>query len=381
VNAPDDGWTNDEQALVDTLRGELAALRSEHAGAPPLDVLRAARAEALPPEVQAAAARHLDANPWDRALAEGLDTADAELTPADEDRLLEKIRARAAARREADATSPTVAAGVGQSAEASVDRSAGAGGAEAALPRGIASGESVGVSSIGPGADVDRSRAAVIDRGDRKVIRPASWWRAMPLGAIALPAAALLAIAIGWFVWRSVTPPAAVVPPDGAAPEATQASRLPTPTADPILPLDKADVILSARALAWRGDGPGGDYLAALKPGLDAYRAGDYARANELLTALEPRFPQAVEVPFYTGVSRLFLGDADGARTALLRAEPLATGALSAEVAWYLAIADLRGGRSAEARERLRVLCQGTGPRAVKACDASTRLSPAAPAR
>jgi hypothetical protein len=198
-----------------------------------------------------------------------------------------------------------------------------------------------------------------------RLFRPRVW---APLLAVAAMAAIAVVI-----VERSQ--------PTAVAPAARGASGTAAPTAAAatatrfLLPLDKPDVKLSPRALTYRGDADGRDFAAQLKPALDAYRAGDYARADQGFTALASRYPQAVEVFFYQGVARLFLNDVAGADVSLSAADRLADASFAQDVSWYRAIVDERLGRLADARGRLTSLCaQANQPRQRAACEAADRL-------
>jgi hypothetical protein len=92
MKPPPDGWDPDERDALDELPADLAALRARHDGDPPIDLLRAARHDALPEDLQGRAERRLSADPWARAIVDGLDAADAELDAAARDRMLSRIR-------------------------------------------------------------------------------------------------------------------------------------------------------------------------------------------------------------------------------------------------------------------------------------------------
>jgi len=110
-----------------------------------------------------------------------------------------------------------------------------------------------------------------------------------------------------------------------------------------------------------------------MAPGVAAYRAGRFDEAERAFAGLQSRFPSAVEVPFYLGVSQLFLGENREAATSLESAARLADDSFAADVSWYLAIAWQRAGRAAEARKGFATLCRGTSPYAARACDAARR--------
>jgi hypothetical protein len=296
MNGPDD-WDDEERDALAPFRSDLDALRQRHHGRPPLELLRAARADALPEPLRHTADAHLDGSAWSRALVDGIDAAD--VPPLDIDgqqRVLERIHQ--ALREE---------------------------------------------------------RAA-------RVMRRWRW-------ATAVAAAVLLAV----FVVRRSRPgePAVDVPP--ASPPQVAAVPSPAPPAFHI-PLDKPEVRFTAAALVLRGEGSGPRFVDVIAPAIAAYRAGDYATAARDLAPLASRYPQSVEVPFYLGVSRLFLDDADGARTSLEAARRVSEEGFDADVEWYLAIANDRAGRRSEARAGLDRLCRGLSPRARPACDAAEQL-------
>jgi hypothetical protein len=214
-------------------------------------------------------------------------------------------------------------------------------------------------------ADQDRLLARIY-RGARRDTAVARWAWLRP----ALASAALVVLAVGvWFVFRATSP---APPASTVRPEQTIAS---TPTPPPFqLPLDKPDVVLSLSALTWRGSTGANQLLADLKSPLDAFREGDYTRADREFTVLESRYPQAIEVFFYAGVSRLFVNDSQRALAALTRAGELADATFTPTVDWYRAIAEQRTGNVAQARARLDELCRGGSQRAAAACAAVRQL-------
>ena len=183
------------------------------------------------------------------------------------------------------------------------------------------------------------------------------WLRPLVLaGALALVAAST------WLAWRDASRAPAIPPPENVATR-------PTPPPAPVfaLTLEKPPVKLSLSALTWRGTGDN-PLPAALKPGLDAFRASDYVAANRELAQVAARFPRAVEPPFYQGVSRLFLDDAAGACKVcrqrrdwrICRSRPTSRGTSPSP-------------RSAPAKKRRRgrhlaSLCKGGSERAPAAC-------------
>jgi predicted Zn-dependent protease len=321
MKAPADGWDGEEREAIDELRDELETLRARHRDDPEIALLRAARHEVLPPDAQQAADDRLLNDAWSRALVDGLDAVEPSLDKRAEDQLLARIR------RESR--------GDGQLAE----------------------------KDHQPGR------------------RRWTWYRP------ALASAALVTIAAAaWIAFRGPTP-APVERPVPQQPSAqTNSAAVTTPSTPPAwqVPLDKPDVTLSLAALTWRGSGSGsggsGDnqLLADLKGPLDHFRNNDYAGADRAFAALESRYPSAVEVFFYGGVSRLFVNDPRRAIAALTRAATLADTTFAPRIAWYLAIAEERAGQLPRARARLDELCRGTSDRAAPACAAVKRIDASA---
>lgn len=219
----------------------------------------------------------------------------------------------------------------------------------------------------GPTAEDAERMLARVRAGARSegpsAVRPAFTWQPALLFVSLATAVVLFAISP---VWRAPSPVPAVRPAAAPAPS-------PTPPAL-VLALSKPELRLSLAALQFRGSPLGNPLLADLKPAFAAFDRDDFADAAQQLGLLAPRYPQSVEVPFYLGVSRLFLDDAAGARDALGAAERLADNGFADDVAWYLAIADERSGDRAGARARMDRLCRATGVRADEACAASARL-------
>lgn len=290
-------WDREEQSALEPFEGELRALRDRHAGDPPIEVLQAAHADALPPDLQASTLAHLESSRWSRALVDGANDAGGELSAADQARLLERI--------------------------------------------------------------TRESRAGQ----QRPGVQPRIWWAMLATGSLAAVAFVM--------VQRSGQPTAA--PPAVVTPAIVPAPVAPTFA----LTLDKAVVKLSPRAFTYRGDVSVGDFVSQLKPALDAYRQDEYQRADDAFTALAKQYPQAVEIPFYQGISRLFLNDISGADTSLAAADQLDRSAdlsFGPDITWYRAIVDERLGRTDDARAKLASLCRQVHARQTHACEAAERL-------
>jgi hypothetical protein len=93
VKTQDRDWDPEERDALKNVTEELDALRARHASDPLLELLRAARSEGLPEELQDSIGRHLSENAWSRAMVEGADAVDVSLSLEDQNRLLDRIRA------------------------------------------------------------------------------------------------------------------------------------------------------------------------------------------------------------------------------------------------------------------------------------------------
>ncbi len=230
------------------------------------------------------------------------------------------------------------------------------------------------------GADAERRLLARIQRDARRESGASSgardgsqaatkWWSSWWVPALAT--AAILVVMVGVLRQAQSDRPATQPSQTTAATPAA-----PTPAPSFALPLDKPEVKLTAMALVLRSSGRGATFVDEVAPALNAYRAGNYTEADRLFGALEPRYPQSVEVAFYRGVSRLFLNDAAGAVQSLQTARRLDDETFAPEIAWYLAVAHERAGNPARARAELESLCRGKSPFAPRACEAAPKVKP-----
>jgi len=96
---PDDIDREERDALAG-LEDQLEAMRERHRGDPPLDLLRAARADALPSELQDVVGQHLSRSDWSRALVEGLEHEEPVLDSQAQRRLYARIDGRIAQERD-----------------------------------------------------------------------------------------------------------------------------------------------------------------------------------------------------------------------------------------------------------------------------------------
>jgi predicted Zn-dependent protease len=143
-----------------------------------------------------------------------------------------------------------------------------------------------------------------------------------------------------------------------------------------ILPLEKAAIKLpAASVLLYRSDAASSqaflkDLAAALKP----YRADDYSEASRRLGNLSRKYPNSPEVPFYLGVSQLFLNDNTHAVDSLQAAGRLAGETLRDSISWYLIVALNREGRDQQALVAASTLCAQAGEYKQKACAAADEM-------
>jgi len=125
-------------------------------------------------------------------------------------------------------------------------------------------------------------------------------------------------------------------------------------------PLEKPDVKLSLAVLTWRGtEQTNGSFANDIAPALDFYRTNRFAEAAAQLEKLSGKYPDSIEVCFYQGISRLFLGAYGSATQSLEKARKLADDSFLPDVDWYLALAYQRSGRLPESRSCLSSLAAG----------------------
>ncbi len=96
MKTPTDGWDADERDALDGLEPVLDDLQARHAGDPPIELLRAARAGVLPEDVQRRVSQQLDESAWNRALVDGFNDDPPRLTADEQSRLLRRIQQEAA---------------------------------------------------------------------------------------------------------------------------------------------------------------------------------------------------------------------------------------------------------------------------------------------
>lgn len=301
MSNPRDDWDAEERDALDGLEGELAELRRKHQDDPSLAMLRAANADALPPELRVQVERHLEESAWSRAVIDGLRDTGVEdrLDARSEDRLFTRIT------REARAASLT---------------------------------------------------------SSRRL------WPSIAMGGFALAATLLMAVMVSRSGRDTV-----VVPDD--APATTD-----TPAAPIKIAYFKPEVKLSPSALTWRGDPTANPFLRDLAPAFEAYRAGDHPRAVTEFDRIAAVYPDAIEVLFYQGVSRMLAGNDAGAVAPLEAAARLRDATFADDVLWFLAVAQQRSGNP-NARTRFEELCRGKSTYQTAACTAAAQLAatPASP--
>jgi tetratricopeptide (TPR) repeat protein len=144
-------------------------------------------------------------------------------------------------------------------------------------------------------------------------------------------------------------------------------------------PLEKPEVRLSLAVLTWRGsDRADGQFAVEIAPALDLYRANRFADAAARLEKLSSKYPDSIEICFYQGISRIFVGDYGSAIQSLEKAQKLGVVSFSADIDWYLALAYQRSGRLPESRNHLASLAAVQGPyseRALKALELLNQTS------
>jgi hypothetical protein len=221
---------------------------------------------------------------------------------------------------------------------------------------------------------VVRREAAAFDPGapaPLPIRGPSMRWVAYAAAAVIVLS---VTVPVTWRIWRPASaPPPAAEPASSAAPAQARALR-----DHPAFRLDKPAVMLSA-AVALTPRGVAEDrrtFLAALGPGLDAYRAGDFPEAARRLDAVSQTYPSAVEPPLYAGISLLMLNRPAEAVPRLERAQSLASGEFVAEADWRLSLAHVHAGDPERARPGLQRLCATANPYQARACEALQALPP-----
>jgi hypothetical protein len=199
---------------------------------------------------------------------------------------------------------------------------------------------------------------------------PASRWT-LRAWAPLLAAAAVLVIIVA--VLRRPGPDSTPEPQPGSSARNPPTSAPPPPRFT--LPLDTPDVKLTPQALVLRS-GTGRGFADDIAPALKAYTARNYVEAEKDLAALKARYPNAVEIAFYHGITELLLNDAARAIQSLQTARRLDDGSFAADIAWYLAVAYERAGDGRRARGELETLCRQTNSYAAKACAAAPQIKP-----
>jgi hypothetical protein len=91
VSTDRDDWDREERQALAGLEDQIDAMRRRHVSDPRLEMLRAARADALPEDLQASVAEHLEASAMSRTLADGPGEDVPELTTDEQERLLARI--------------------------------------------------------------------------------------------------------------------------------------------------------------------------------------------------------------------------------------------------------------------------------------------------
>jgi len=216
----------------------------------------------------------------------------------------------------------------------------------------------------------DEARLLVrIQNGVTKLPRRQFSWRRMSPPAFAIAAACIIVV-VALLVWRSRSTGTEEARPS----QPVVATAAPSPAPAFHLKLNAPAVRLSVAVLTWRGAGQQSRLLTNLKPGLDAFKSGDYTTANAELSRLAGTYPDVFDVRYYQGISRLFVNDVSGAIESLTAAERAADSSFAPDVAWYLAVASERAGRVDDVRKRLTPLCRTAATHAADACAALEQI-------
>jgi hypothetical protein len=185
----------------------------------------------------------------------------------------------------------------------------------------------------------------------------------------AAAASLILAAGVGYVAWTERSTQTRV-----------SSSNVPTPPAPPaavtiqkpefVLALQKPVIELPPESLTLRSGSPD-QYAAALERALEPFARNDYPAAARQLEPVVREYPDRPHPVYYLGLSRLFSGAPVEAARDLESAQRLAGRgtSLSAEAAWYRAVALERSGRPSLAAGALLELCGSGGDRDVQACD------------
>lgn len=96
MTPPRDDWDDQEHDALAPIERELEELRARHRDDPPFELLRAARADALPDGLLDATRAHLETSAWSRAIVDGAGGEETALDRVAADRLLARTKQHAA---------------------------------------------------------------------------------------------------------------------------------------------------------------------------------------------------------------------------------------------------------------------------------------------
>jgi tetratricopeptide (TPR) repeat protein len=189
------------------------------------------------------------------------------------------------------------------------------------------------------------------------------WWklglRPLPVAAMAAAAVLVLVLGVRWFGDRQQPAPSVAQNQRPALPLPPSVFRL--EKAPVVLPASTA-------ILWRGQEDPFARQSKDLQQALVPYAADNYAEAARRLDLLRKKYPRMAEAPFYLGVSQLFLNQNDDAAKSLKDAVNLADRSLADEATWYLALALDRTGRTDLARPLLEQLCRAGRKNSNRAC-------------
>jgi len=143
----------------------------------------------------------------------------------------------------------------------------------------------------------------------------------------------------------------------------------------PLWTVNAATVRVPLSALgASRGADAGSARTRSLMAALAPYENADFKTAIERLEAFVREHPDAADASFYLGVSYLMADRPADAVAPLSRAREARAERDRREVDWYLAAAEQRTGRAADAAARVDRLCRTPGAYQQSACAAAAKL-------
>jgi hypothetical protein len=190
---------------------------------------------------------------------------------------------------------------------------------------------------------------------------------------MAVPVAALAAVALAAVVWLRLHPSVAPV-----STPATVEVKPVQPPAPSVLQWEKLPIKLQASSVLVLRGKPRNykeKYAAELTTALAPYRDDNYSQAALQLSKVVQDFPGGVEAQLYLGISRLQLQQNAEAIAPLSAARKLGPQQFREDAAWFLALAYERTHDRQEELAELQNICQGKGTYSQRACAGIQELS------